>query len=183
MIARTGGILFAFAFTLACILGISFLIALDLLGEETLFKLWQRSANAAAPVQSLASLEEFREITLFSSLPVEGTPLNVQTGVKFNTIADLRANRQYERWCYVLARPEGGLPRKIDLADQVESSAPTFHDLSGYADAELAMTGLTRNALAAIARSHCRFAAPSWTAISFLQSLHNVVAQFNGAPR
>jgi hypothetical protein len=158
MIARTLGFSFAILIAGLIVAGTLLLIALDMVGEEALLKLWRSTFRDEKTSASISGLEGAKDITFFASAPVESTGLTVETGVRFATLADLRGKKQAERWCYVLLSANGGLPRRIALGTQSGFGAPIYNDLSIYPSAELSILGPGAARLHSLARTHCRFA-------------------------
>jgi hypothetical protein len=161
MIGRIITLSLASAFTTVAVAGILLVIALDMLGEEMLLKFWRPQPTPRTEVVSITGLEGARDITFFVEAPVSGSPLTVHTGTRFSTVGDLLTKKQESRWCYVLLPARGGMPRQLKLAEQNGKAAPTFSDLSVYPESEFAQLGVDASSLAAIARTHCRFAEPS----------------------
>ncbi len=153
------GLITATAVSVLAGAGISGLIALDLLGEELLVKLWRgASAEPTRPGVSGSILESIENYTFFKSVEAKEHGISVKTGVAFSTLADLLAGKHRELWCYVQIAPTGGLPRQIGLGTQSGTAPPVFTDLSGYPKEELAVVGLSARTLHALAKTHCRFA-------------------------
>lgn len=102
------------------------------------------------------ALEEASDFTFFRTMPVAGTGLVVQTGIRFATARDVVDGEPSRQWCYV-SIPQGAVSQQIDLAAQSADDPPVYTTLSSLDESALAGVGLSINALSLIARSHCRF--------------------------
>jgi len=158
-VGKTLGLLAAGAVSGLVATGIVGLIALDLLGEDVLFKAWQSVTEKPAPPQPLPPIFKLAEnMNYFARVPSEEHRLVVITGVAFETVKDFEAGRQRDRWCYVIVDGRGGLPRHINLGTQSRMAPPVYSNLSAYPPGEFALTGLSARTLETLAKTHCRFA-------------------------
>tara|TARA_R110002072_G_scaffold150788_2_gene299374 strand:- start:10916 stop:11494 length:579 start_codon:yes stop_codon:yes gene_type:complete len=103
-----------------------------------------------------AALEQASDFTFFRTMPIAGTGLVVQTGIRFATARDVVDGAPSRQWCYV-SIPQGAVSQQIDLATQSADDQPVYAALSSLDESALAGAGLSINALSLIARSHCRF--------------------------
>ena len=139
------------------------LVISDMVGDanlafalKTVIRQVQRS-EPQRPVTQKEDLSRFKRVTLFDKAPVQGSNLEVHTGIEYASVPDLLAGKETTRWCYVIVGGRSGFPRQVELGRQVGTSAPVYNDLKRGADDALA-NDLSVNALSSIARSHCRFA-------------------------
>lgn len=100
----------------------------------------------------LAGMEGF---TFFSAEPVEGSDLEINTGTRFETAADVVSGTPAERWCYIVFG-SGSVTQKLTLAARSGADAPAYADPSAIPDPDIAAIGLTRARLGALAQTHCR---------------------------
>jgi len=167
MIARMLATGAAIGFTATALSGMALLVALDFLGEDVMLgsisTLMPKAAESQPPaepaarvVEELPALADAKDITFFKEVPVEGTPFEVTTGVKFATPAALAANLVRERWCYIMARGPDGILRQVELAKQQGAAEPVFKALDELAG-DLSPFLMSVSTLEALARSHCRF--------------------------
>lgn len=157
MIGRAIGIALISSFVFVTVTGIALVIALDFVGEEIISKFVRERWVTRAEVVSATGLENARDITFFTEAQVMGSPVTVNTGIRFATIDDLVAKKEAARWCYVVLQAGGSLPRQLTLASQDGAGRPTYKDLSVYPESEFVLLGVDALALATIARTHCRF--------------------------
>lgn len=158
-VGRNLGLLAAGAVSGVVATGIMGLIALDLLGDELIVKLWRSTSSEPAPTAATGSvLERLENYTFFTSIEAKEHGISVQTGVSYSTLADLLAKKHQKIWCYVMISPNGGLPRQINLGTQSRTARPVYTDLSAYPAGELAAVGLSARTLQALAKTHCVFA-------------------------
>jgi len=159
MIGRSAAYVAAAAFSGCVLAGVGALIIADLFGEDALAKLWDSATTKPTRPEATSSmLENARDITFFTAVPAKEYGIEVMTGVAFETVADLLAARQKQRWCYVQINPKGGITRNITLGKQSGTAAPAYSNLSVYPAEELAVTGLSARTLQSMAKTHCRFA-------------------------
>jgi len=101
----------------------------------------------------LAGMEGF---TFFLNEPVEGTDLDVTTGIRFATADDVVAGKPEKFWCYLMIG-NGAVTRKLTLAAKTADALAVPADFSALTADELAGTGLRTADLQALVASHCRF--------------------------
>lgn len=139
--------------------GATLLVASDLAGPDALAAAFRKAGDALTrpAAKKTQDLSHFKEVTLFASAKVEGSSLEVKTGVEFASIDALAAGRQTKRWCYVAVPGQAGFARLVSLGSQIGNSPPVFRDLAKDGKGDLLAEGLSISALSAIAVSHCRF--------------------------
>lgn len=100
-------------------------------------------------------------LTFFLSERVEGTDLDVTTGIRFASADDVVAGKPDKHWCYIDygagVGGTGALTRKLTLATKAADELAVPADLSSLTADDLTGTGLSSAALQALVASHCRF--------------------------
>lgn len=133
--------------------------------KVALFGEWQadnwcppgRTSDDCDTVDSFAeALEAATDFTFFRSVPIQGTPHTVQTGIRFATAFDVVDGRSERQWCYV-SIPHGDIRQQIDLATQSADGPPVYAELMSLDASALDGSDLDADALRLLARSHCRF--------------------------
>jgi hypothetical protein len=103
--------------------------------------------------ERLAGMEGF---TFFLNEPVEGTDLDVTTGIRFATAEDVVSGKPEKFWCYLMIG-NGAVTRKLTLANKAHGELAVPADLSGIAPDALSGMSLKQADLPALVASHCRF--------------------------
>lgn len=103
--------------------------------------------------ERLSGMEGF---TFFLAEPVEGTDLDVTTGIRFASADDVVAGKPDKHWCY-LDYGTGALTRKLTLATKAADELAVPADLSSLTADDLTGTGMTSAVLQTLVASHCRF--------------------------
>lgn len=103
-----------------------------------------------------AALEKASDFTFFKTVPIDGTPLSIVTGIRFATAHDVVDGQPASEWCY-LTIPNGSISQRIRLATRTAVNPPNYTDLASLDASALNGTGLEISQLALLAGSHCRF--------------------------
>lgn len=103
-----------------------------------------------------AALEGAENFNFFRSLAVEGTDIEVITGVAFATALDVVSGAPSNLWCYI-NDGNGAVSRRITLAQVQAGQAASFTDFGGLSDSEAQALPLSPERLGALAQSHCQF--------------------------
>lgn len=103
-----------------------------------------------------AALEKASDFTFFKTVPIDGTPLSIVTGIRFATAHDVVDGQPASEWCY-LTIPNGSISQRIQLATKTAVDPPNYTDLASLDASPLSGVDLEISQLALLARSHCRF--------------------------
>lgn len=103
--------------------------------------------------ERLAGMEGF---TFFLNEPVEGTDLDVTTGIRFATADDVVAGKPEKFWCYLMIG-QGAVTRKLTLANKAHGERAVPADLSAISSDVLSGMNLTQADIPPLVASHCRF--------------------------
>lgn len=159
MIGRLLGGTAAVVFTGATVTGAALLIASDFADFSSAwnkFSVWMNKPVLQKPV-SLGEAEALKgadNITFFHRAAVTGKPFEVTTGIAFANADDVIAGKTKNRWCYIQLG-SGNFTQKLDLGSQSGSGKPVYVDTSTFTASQLRSTGMSAEALAKLARSHC----------------------------
>lgn len=96
-------------------------------------------------------------ITFFREKPIEGTALNVTTGVRYENVDKIFEKKPIEHWCYIaVARGDSNL-ESLSLGLQKGNFSPEYTHPSKFTPDDAALTGLPATRMTAIALTHCQF--------------------------
>lgn len=114
------------------------------------------SEDCAATSTFEEALSEAYDFTFFRQAEIAQTGHVVQTGIRFATARDVISGTPVAMWCYVQLA-DGPISTQIDLATKSAYDAPSYASLLSLDESVLAGSGLSREMLLRVARSHCQF--------------------------
>jgi len=133
--------------------------------KHAIFGEWQGGAvatvDAEPPVLDIGKQVEvlfsgYGSVHLFTTMKIEGTTSFVDTGARFESVADILSASPQQQWCEV-ENQENAVNHRTQIAQKIGSSSITKNNVSSVTTAELELLGINRGAFITLPNTHCQF--------------------------
>lgn len=114
----------------------------------------QADLDVGAQVELMFS--GYDSVHLFATKAIEGTTSVVDTGARFNNVADILTGDPTFQWCDV-ANQASAVKHRVQIANKSKSFGIKKSDINGVTTAELELLGINRAAFLTLPRTHCQF--------------------------